>query len=1593
MKSNNLIRSVTLTMLLVIFCVAPQQIFSADIDYQVISTWESKKIIKSFPKELYKNWEKRKINGDNKLNVTTLSLLKEILRKDTRDYMFHELPIDISMNAISETIDLSRMIISGDVTSVIDKIEKESVKFAVDYLNDYFNKGKADVSYGAIDVNYTTSFGNTDTTIQYIILAKEIDSNRSEVVARIYSPKTIIPPESYKGYGMIEGFLNELNPGESIPPFITEIRGTIRKSSLGEYGWDGSPKIDLVFSENVPDFGLRPPSLVEKYVIRPIQEKLEEIGNIFGFLGGNTEFVEVISTDEGNKEAIENELVSMAGETNIVSASCSKSNLGFPLHNIIINEVAWMGTHSSSNDEWIELKNISGRDINMKGWSLVDKTNQIDITFEDLIIKNGGFILLERSDDNTVPFVNADLTYKGILGNTNDELYLFSNNCKLEDYVTASPSWPAGDSSQKRTMERKANLDWQTYGDESYYNILGTPKRENSITKEEKKVEPKMVEKKEEIKEQPKDEVDEVKEEEVKKDSEDKPKKQPEEETKEEEVVITFCSQTGTPSHSGVVINEVAWMGTTVGATKEWIELKNMSTVPINMNGWQLLDKDDQIKIVFDENDVLAPGQIYLLERTDDNSVPNIFADKIYSGTLSNSNESLRLFNSSCQLIDEVVADPSWPAGNSSERKTMERNSDLTWHTSLSVDGSPKTENSQPVLTSNDNNSQNTTTIVYVSSPAPKETITYCSQTGTPSHSGIIINEVAWMGTTAGSTKEWIELKNISDEEVLLSGWQLLDKDNQIKVIFDDDELLEPNQFYLLERTSDDSVSDIPADKIYTGSLSNSNESLRLFNSSCQLIDEVIADSDWPTGNSSEGKTMERDNDLNWYTSSVIDGTPKAENSVPEEPEANEGDDSSEEETEEDEDLIIENNDSLVISEIQVNGEDNLEYVELYNQGEEKIDFCDDEDGCFYLSYFAPTFIEGVPKYNWNNPYYNWRLEGSISPGEYYLIIIHGNIGGDMVAKTDKGEPYSSAIINNSMGSFALFSASPIIEDQEATEEDKIEQAKLLKIDAVGWGDNNLPVKETEVTNPGEGSIGRKWLDGSYIDSDNNLNDFQLQKPSPGEYSKQPPEKIGDIGIESSKNTVTLSWITPSDPDSPIEEIGYEIYFSLDGENFELLNDIDIEKEDDQNTAVIENLYYDRDYYFKIRAVDLDENKSEFSDEVTCKTQNSNHPKPLLYGNYQKNNSFDIPYLSGEMAPELLNTIIEEDYYTTNFNSNPLIGDGEVVYLSAHMQGADRIVAIKNDEVSWNYKCEKSCYLIFLGKDGTIYFYDDRNVMALSPGGKLKWKEEFDYIYFNSFAVDSQERIYFVTNNNVIALEDNFNEVNVQTVYSSDNLSSTSITVDSLDNIYFSNKNTLIKASYSAGKISEKTIEVDYQEGYEGDDKEAMISKIDIASDDRILINVRDQYYDKDGGSHSLTMMLSSNMDDILWQQLDYSPALAIGKDQFYVWQNRSPRDSGWTNFYLYGIDLLTGEIKWGKKWSSNVGVSFINYLITDKNDDIYFLQGSRFKGYNIQNITSEEPTDDLIIDISLAETAYYFSVGEEKIYFTFYKKVKSLQY
>jgi hypothetical protein len=165
----------------------------------------------------------------------------------------------------------------------------------------------------------------------------------------------------------------------------------------------------------------------------------------------------------------------------------------------------------------------------------------------------------------------------------------------------------------------------------------------------------------------------------------------------------------------------------------------------------------------------------------------------------------------------------------------------------------------------------------------------------------VVINEVAWGGTAANSSHEWIELHNTTGETIPLTGWKIYEGGGTIAIITLSGTIV-PGGYFLVERSSDDAVSDIPADTLgtFSGSgLSNSGEHLALrFGST--IIDEVNCGGGWFAGSgASTYYTMERKDpavsgnlSTNWARNdgatrngldangNPLNGTARAQNSV-----------------------------------------------------------------------------------------------------------------------------------------------------------------------------------------------------------------------------------------------------------------------------------------------------------------------------------------------------------------------------------------------------------------------------------------------------------------------------------------------------------------------------------------------------------------------------------------------------------------------------------------------------------------------------------------------------------------------------------------
>ncbi|MGE6489203.1 phospholipase D-like domain-containing protein [Paenisporosarcina sp. NPDC076898] len=149
---------------------------------------------------------------------------------------------------------------------------------------------------------------------------------------------------------------------------------------------------------------------------------------------------------------------------------------------IVINEIAWMGTTVDYNDEWIELYNNSSASISLNGWTLTTADGTPNIALTGTIPANGYFIL-ERTDDATISEVSANQIYSGGMGNAGENFILKDASGAVIDQVNA---WHSGDNTAKATMERIDPLaagtdgtNWRTSTD-TYVEGIGTPGKVNS---------------------------------------------------------------------------------------------------------------------------------------------------------------------------------------------------------------------------------------------------------------------------------------------------------------------------------------------------------------------------------------------------------------------------------------------------------------------------------------------------------------------------------------------------------------------------------------------------------------------------------------------------------------------------------------------------------------------------------------------------------------------------------------------------------------------------------------------------------------------------------------------------------------------------------------------------------------------------------------------------------------------------------------------------------------------------------------------------------------------------------------------------------
>ncbi|MDD4901952.1 MAG: lamin tail domain-containing protein [Patescibacteria group bacterium] len=275
-----------------------------------------------------------------------------------------------------------------------------------------------------------------------------------------------------------------------------------------------------------------------------------------------------------------------------VTQKCQAASAG----DVVISEIAWMGTLNSANDEWLELANKTDQDIIIEGWTITfgtstpKKIEKCKIN-QPCAIPAGGFFLLERTDDTSAP-PPADLIYTGALNDNGEILELKNDSGVTVDRLDASAKWPAGNKDLRSTMERAADNSWcdsQSPG--------GTPKAANDCAGGSSAPE-----------------------------------------TPEPPPAESGGSSVPVYRYGDVLINE--FVSDPAAGENEWVELYNPSGGEISLEGWTIADgsgAETALSGGFDETDYY------------------FFVAEKFKGALNNDGDEINLYSDTHNLIDKVI--------------------------------------------------------------------------------------------------------------------------------------------------------------------------------------------------------------------------------------------------------------------------------------------------------------------------------------------------------------------------------------------------------------------------------------------------------------------------------------------------------------------------------------------------------------------------------------------------------------------------------------------------------------------------------------------------------------------------------------------------------------------------------------------------------------------------------------------------------------------------------------------------------------------------------------------------------------------------
>lgn len=304
---------------------------------------------------------------------------------------------------------------------------------------------------------------------------------------------------------------------------------------------------------------------------------------------------------------------------------------------------------------------------------------------------------------------------------------------------------------------------------------------------------------------------------------------------------VTFTAYfTGAASPTQIAINEINYNPESTVNAGNWVELWNFGAADVNMSGWKLRDADFLHEYIFPENTWLnADDRLVLSVDTtlfyaQHPAVTNVLGPLGFG--LNNANETIVLINLQNEIVQQInyTDDLPWPDGADGQGRTMERTSP------------------------------------FISENIPSNWFDGCigGSPGlpyTPCENAVIFSEINYHSGLDFVGNDWVELRNVSENLIDISGWKFMDDtiglDHQF--IIPDGTTIDPSNHLVLAKSIDDFTSTYPEVANFSGpfnfELGDEGEWIRMYNADgiLSLSVNYRDNSPWPLAADGGNYTLE----------------------------------------------------------------------------------------------------------------------------------------------------------------------------------------------------------------------------------------------------------------------------------------------------------------------------------------------------------------------------------------------------------------------------------------------------------------------------------------------------------------------------------------------------------------------------------------------------------------------------------------------------------------------------------------------------------------------------------------------------------------